>query len=168
MQELKTITGEEFTSRVFHMIGKEWMLITAQKEQKVNTMTASWGGLGVLWGKNVAYVFIRESRYTKEFIDSSKTFSLSFFGENYKEDLKYLGTVSGRKEDKIEKSKLTITYKEEVPYFAEASTVLLCRKMAIQPITKDAFLDESIDTAWYKDHDYHTMYIAEIKEILIS
>ncbi len=55
----------------FTKIGKEWMLITAGNKEKANTMTASWGGLGVMWGKNVAYVFVRDSRYTKEFIDAN-------------------------------------------------------------------------------------------------
>ena len=53
----------------FTKIGKEWMLITAGDEKKANTMTASWGGVGVLWGKNVVYIFVRDTRYTKEFID---------------------------------------------------------------------------------------------------
>ena len=43
----------------FEKIGSEWMLITGEKDGKVNTMTASWGGVGVLWGKNVATVYIR-------------------------------------------------------------------------------------------------------------
>ena len=53
----------------FTKIGKEWMLITAGNEDNFNTMTASWGGLGVLWNKNVAFTFIRPSRYTHEFTE---------------------------------------------------------------------------------------------------
>ncbi len=73
----KEIKPEELTKNPFHMIGKEWMLVTAEKDGKVNTMTASWGGVGIMWGKPVAYVFIRPQRYTKEFIDGTDTFSLS-------------------------------------------------------------------------------------------
>ena len=94
----------------FEMIGKDWMLITAQKDGKVNTMTASWGGMGVIWNKNVAFVFIRPSRYTKEFVDNTDSFSLSFFGEEYKDKLTYLGRTSGRDENKIEKAGLTVTH----------------------------------------------------------
>ena len=96
------------------------MLITAEKENKVNTMTASWGGLGVMWGKNVVYVVIRPQRYTKEFIDFSTKFSLSFFSSEYKETLTYLGKVSGRDEDKIKNSKLTVIKRNDVPIFEEA------------------------------------------------
>ena len=86
----------------FTKIGKEWMLITAGDEKKANTMTASWGGVGVLWGKNVVYIFVRDTRYTKEFIDNGETFSLTFLDESNKGALKYLGAVSGRDENKIE------------------------------------------------------------------
>ena len=80
-QEIKP---EELTKNTFHMIEKEWMLVTAEKDGKVNTMTASWGGVGIMWGKPVAYVFIRPQRYTKEFIDGTDTFSLSILGEEHR------------------------------------------------------------------------------------
>lgn len=67
---MRSIRPEELGKNVFHMIGKEWLLVTAEKEGKVNTMTASWGGLGVMWGKNVAYIVLRPQRYTKEFVDA--------------------------------------------------------------------------------------------------
>ena len=62
------LTTTEVIGNVFDMIGKQWMLVGAEKKGKINAMTASWGGLGVMWGKNVAFVFIRETRYTKEFL----------------------------------------------------------------------------------------------------
>ena len=71
------MTANEISKNVFDMIGKQWMLVGAAKDGKVNAMTASWGGLGVMWGKNVAFVFIRQTRYTKEFVDNGETFSLS-------------------------------------------------------------------------------------------
>lgn len=51
MKEWKTITPEEITTNPFRLIGKEWMLVTAEMNGKANTMTASWGGVGVLWNK---------------------------------------------------------------------------------------------------------------------
>jgi flavin reductase (DIM6/NTAB) family NADH-FMN oxidoreductase RutF len=66
----------------FTKIGKEWALVTAGTKAKSNLMTISWGGAGVLWGKNVVYIFIRDSRYTKEFVDMDEFFSISFFDES--------------------------------------------------------------------------------------
>ena len=78
------INPEQIGKTPFELIGKDWMLITAQNGEKTNTMTASWGGFGVMWNKNVAYIVLRPQRYTKEFIDNSETFSLTFFDEKYK------------------------------------------------------------------------------------
>ncbi len=109
------------------MIGDEWMLVTAQKEGVVNTMTASWGGVGVLWGKNVATIYIRPQRYTKEFIDAGEMFTLSFFGGGYKKEMGHIGSVSGRDEDKIKTVGFHVETVEGQPAFAESSLVLVCK-----------------------------------------
>ena len=154
----------------FSKIGTEWMAVTAGDKNKANTMTASWGTVGVLWGKNVVSIFIRESRYTKEFIDKQDTFSLTFFDTQDKENklaLKYFGAVSGRNEDKISSAKMHVDYASDgTPYIDEGNLILICRKMSATKILPEQFIDASIDSAWYKDKDYHTMYIAEVTEVL--
>lgn len=164
----KEIQPEQFDKNAFQMIGKDWMLVTAEKDGKVNTMTASWGGAGVMWGKNVAFVVIRPQRYTKEFIDASDTFSLSILDNSYRKTLNYLGTVSGRDEDKIQKSGLTVEHSGNTPYFKEANTVLLLKKLYHQKMSPDCFIDKSLIEKWYPNADYHTLYVAEIEKILIQ
>lgn len=149
----------------FSKIGKEWMLVTAGTKEKANTMTASWGGLGVMWGKNVAYVFVRESRYTKEFIDANDTFSLTFL-QGQQAALKYLGTVSGRDEDKISGARMNVNYHDNTPFIDEGNLVLICRKLSSTVLSPDQFVDETISGSFYKDGDLHTMYTAEITQIL--
>ena len=166
MKELQTIAADALAKNPFHMIGKEWMLVTAEKDGKANTMTASWGGVGVMWGKNVAYIVLRPQRYTKEFVDQSDAFSLSFLDESFRETLSYLGTKSGRDEDKIAKSGLTLAHKDGVPYFAQANTVLVCRKLYAQVLEPQCFLDEKAEQQWYPNKDYHTLYVAEITSVL--
>ena len=78
MHSFQPVDLEQMEINPFRMIGRDWMLVTAGNVEKANTMTASWGGVGIMWGKNVAYVFIRESRFTKEFVDREGRFSLSF------------------------------------------------------------------------------------------
>lgn len=102
----------------------KWMLVSSEYENKVNTMTASWGGFGVMWNKNVVYVVIRPQRYTKEFVDKSDELTLSFFDDTFKPDLSYLGKVSGKDEDKISKSNLDITHVEGFPTFAQSSFMI--------------------------------------------
>ncbi len=164
---MKSIKPEELQKNVFSMIGEEWLLVTAKKEGKVNTMTASWGGLGVMWGKNVAFIVLRPQRYTKEFVDAGTGFSLSVLDGEYRKILSYLGTVSGRDEDKIANSGLTVKHEDGLPYFAEANTVLFCRKLYAQPYDPSCFIDKSCDERCYPNKDYHTMYIAEVEKVLI-
>lgn len=149
----------------FTKIGKEWMLITAGTKEKANTMTASWGGLGVMWGKNVAYIFVRQSRYTKEFIDANDTFSLTFFDGQHGA-LKYLGSVSGRNEDKIAEARFHLNYSGDTPFIDEGNLVFICQKFSATPITEDQLLCPSIASAFYQDHNIHTMYVGGITQIL--
>ncbi len=151
----------------FTKIGNDWMLITAGDKEKANAMTASWGGVGVMWGKNVAIIFVRDTRYTKEFIDNSDTFSLTFFDKTYHSALKYMGAVSGREEDKINNARMHLDYYNgEIPYIDEGNLVIVCKKMSATRITEDSFLDPEIKEKWYADGNMHTMYIGEILEVL--
>lgn len=162
------VKPEELTKNPFHMIGKEWMLVTSGTESKSNTMTASWGGLGIMWNKNVASIVLRPQRYTKEFIDAGDYFSLSFFGNDYKKELGYLGSVSGRDENKIEKSGLTLGFEDRIPFFREAKTVILCKKLFAQEMKPESFIEQSLLQKNYPNKDYHTVYIAEIKKVMVT
>ncbi len=163
--DFKKINIKEMSFNPFSKIGDDWMLITAGNEEKANTMTASWGGVGVLWGKNVTFTFIRPQRYTKEFIDSNECFSICFFDEKYKKTLSYLGTVSGRDEDKIASSKLTLCYLDNTPCFEEANLILICKKIYKQTLNPNCFLENDLDKKWYENKDYHSMYVSEILNI---
>ncbi len=151
----------------FTKIGSDWAVLTAGNEKKVNAMTVSWGGLGVLWGKNVGFIFVRDSRYTKEFIDNGDTFSLTFFSKDFgKSALKYLGGVSGRSEDKIQAAHLHIDRADNVPYIDEGNFVITFKKLSATRITPEDFTEPSIEESWYKDGDLHTMYVGEILQVL--
>lgn len=153
---------------VFELIGKEWMLITAGQPEKFNTMTASWGGLGVLWNKNVVFCFVRPNRYTREFLDKEDNFTLSFFSEEYRDELMFCGTNSGRDTDKIEKTGLTpISTNKNLVTFEEARLILECKKIYIQDIDPKNFLSKEIETN-YPQKDYHRMFIGEIINCLMK
>lgn len=148
-------------------IAKEWMLITAgTKETGYNTMTASWGHLGSLWGHGgglpTAMVFIRPQRYTKAFVDREAMFTLTFFQEEYKAKLAYLGAHSGRDEDKVAKAGLTPVFGEGYTTFEEATLTLVCRKLYHAPLMESGFDDPAIVEDCYPEHDFHMMYVGEI------
>lgn len=149
----------------FTMIGKQWMLITAGNESGFNTMTASWGGIGVLWGRNVVTCYVRPQRYTYEFMEKGDYFTLSFYSEEYRNALNICGSKSGRDIDKVAVTGLTPVYGEHGVYFEEAETVLICKKIYFQDFDPKHFLDETIEGN-YPKKDYHRMYIGEIEKVL--
>ena len=165
---MKEIDINDLKLNPFNKIGKEWMLITASDGEKTNTMTASWGGFGFLWNKNIAFIVLRPQRYTKEFVDKTNEFSLSFFNESYKKTLSYLGSVSGKNEDKISKSGLHLSFINNIPSFEEASMIINCKNLYKQNLLSECFIDTNIDEKNYPNKDYHTLYFAEIKNIFVK
>jgi flavin reductase (DIM6/NTAB) family NADH-FMN oxidoreductase RutF len=177
---MKEIKPEELNENPFKLIGKDWMLITAQKAERTNMMTASWGGVGILWNKPVATVYIRRSRFTKGFVDDGDTFSLCVMPEEYRKQLAYCGKASGRDDDKVSACGFKVAYAEtdaagtdaapKVPYFEEARLVLVCKKLYAQEMAAQYFTKEgsSIPSQFYSDNDWHTTYVAEIVKVLIK
>lgn len=164
----KEIDVKELNFNPFTKIGSEWMLITAGDEKKCNTMTASWGGLGVFWNKNVITTYIRPQRYTKEFVDANELFTVSFLGEEYRNALKLCGAVSGRDCDKISRAGLTPYFTDGTAAFEEASLIFVCRKLYEDTMPSENFLEEGMDEKFYPGKDYHTMYVSEIVKVLVK
>ncbi len=165
---MKEITPAQWTENPFTMIGKDDVLIAACKDGKANAMTAGWGGIGVMWGKDVVFVVIRPSRFTKKFVDEGEYFSVAYMGSDKKSLMAYMGTVSGRDEDKIAHEGLTVMKGQPAPCFMEAQINIVCKKLYAQELREDCLTDDgSIDKRWYPEHDYHTLYIGEIEKIFV-
>lgn len=163
---LRNIAPKQIAGNPFAMIGDQWMLITAGTGEACNTMTASWGGLGVLWNAPVATCYVRPQRYTKEFLDREEYFTLSFFGEAYRKALGVCGSKSGRDVDKVKECGFTVKTAEcGAPYFEEAELVIVCRKRFAQDFDP-ANIPGDVKEKQYPNEDYHTMYIGEIVEVL--
>lgn len=161
------IDPREMDGNVFQRIGDQWMLITAGDKAACNTMTASWGGLGILWGEPVATAYVRPQRYTKEFMDREKYFSLSFYGEEYRKALGLCGTKSGRDIDKVKECGFTVEYAYgDTPYFTQAELVLVCEKLYADELKPEKFIDTTPAEKWYPEKDWHTFYIGKIVEVL--
>ena len=107
---MKKLEVKDLKENFFEAIGKEWMLVTAGTKEKFNTMTASWGGIGWLWNKPVAFVFIRPERYTYEFVEKNDYLTLSFLGEENKKIHAVCGSKSGRNIDKVKERSITNFY----------------------------------------------------------
>ncbi len=165
---LKPIDLKQLNFNPFKLIGDEWMLISAGDEQKHNMMTASWGGLGVLWGMNVSSIYIRPQRYTLEFVEPNEYYTLSFFTKDHKKALAYCGAKSGRDVDKAKETGLTPVFDKSASYFAEAKLVLICRKLYKQQLDPACFTDPTINTRHYPENDHHYLFVGEIVEALVA
>ena len=170
----KSINPKELQGNIFELIGDKWFLITVKKHNggnKTNTMTASWGGMGIMWGKPVTWCVVRPVRYTYEFIEDADYYTLSFFPEEYKKALGILGTKSGRDGDKITESGLTLLdvdgFDGKAAAFREAEIILTCKKLYYQDVNPDNFIDEDLDIN-YPGKDYHRMYFGEVVSCVVK
>lgn len=161
------IDPKTFAENPISLIGDGWMLVTAGTPDHFNTMTASWGGMGFLWGKPVAFVFVRTSRFTYEFTEKNDLLTLSFFEmEKYRKALQICGSHSGRNCDKMALTGLTPEETENgSTTFAEARLVIEGRKLYADMIEKERFIEPKPLQEWYANNDFHKMYIVEIANI---
>ena len=164
---MRNISPFELTNNFFKEINEEWMLITAVNEEgKVNTMTASWGGFGIMWGKPVCVCVIRPQRYTNEFVSNSDRLTLSFLGGGNRDALKICGTKSGRDSNKIAEAGLDIIREDDYAYFAQSRLTFVAKKIYVDEIKEGNFLDRTIIDSKYPLRDYHIVYVCEIEKVL--
>lgn len=171
--QFKEISPHDLSINPMAMVSKEWMLITAGDQNRgYNTMTASWGHFGALWGHSsglpTSVIFVRPQRYTKQFVDREPLYSLCFFPEEYKKALGYLGTHSGRDSDKVAEAGLTPVFGDGYTYFEEAKLVFICRKLYQAPILEEGFHDKALMDDCYPKKDFHDLYIGEIVKVLVK
>ena len=163
--ELKTLASEN----AFDLIGKDWMLVTSGNKEKFNTMTASWGGIGWLWNRPVAFVFIRPERYTHDFIERENRLTLSFYREDCRGILQFCGSKSGRDVDKVKETGLKpVALESGAMTFEQARLTLDCRKLFKSPMAETNFVDKSILEKWYNDRpggSLHDVYVVEIEAV---
>lgn len=164
MHRFKEIEASEI-GNAMKLIGKDWMLITAANGDKINTMTASWGNMGVLWRKNVCTVYIRPQRYTYEFVENNDRLSVSFFDEKYRDALNFCGSHSGRDCDKFAETGLTTATVNGTPVICEAKLILICKKLYADDIKRENFISEE-PLYTYEKNDFHRFYICEIEKVL--
>lgn len=161
MSKLKKTDVRQLAESPVKLFDNDWSLITCGDENSYNTMTASWGGMGELWGKDVCFIFVRPQRYTFEYLEKNDLFTVSFYPKEYRKALSFCGSHSGRDCDKAKETGLTPLFVDGTTAFEQARLVLVCRKIAYQDMKPDGFIDKSIEKN-YSAGDYHRVYVGEI------
>lgn len=150
------------------------VLLTTKNDEKVNSMTISWGMLGIEWAKPIFTIFVRENRFTKEQLEQNPEFTINIpYGDFDKTILGVCGTRTGRSTDKINELNLTLETPNviSVPGIKELPLTLECRviykeKQNAQSITdenKTKFYPQDVESSFHgANKDYHTAYYGEI------
>ena len=150
------------------LFAKDWMALAAGHKGDMNAMTVGWGTVGQLWGKPVVTVYVRESRYTYDFMERNAYFTLTAFPESKRKALEYLGSHSGRDEkDKAERAGLTAEFTElGNPIFAEATLAIECRVLYKEEMKKE-LMDADVQKDCYgrDEKSIHVMYVGEIVNV---
>ena len=154
----------KFSPEIFSFF-MDGMLLTAGKEDDCNTMAVGWGGLGSLWSRPAATIYVRPTRHTLGFLEREDYFSLSVLPKEYDDKVNYCGTVSGRDEDKIKNCGFHVECGlGGTPYIAEAKLVLICKKILWDDIDPKKIVYPADDAEFYPLKDYHRVYVGEIVE----
>jgi flavin reductase (DIM6/NTAB) family NADH-FMN oxidoreductase RutF len=162
---------DELEFNPFEKFSKDWaaVVVNDSKNQRANAMTVAWGMVGILWDKKVCALFIHESRYTKELLDNESTCSVNFLDMDAKGNrnaLKFLGSASGRNEDKLKEIGFEIDKDGDTPYLDAGNFVILCRKLASYPVDPKGIFDDVISKQAKEKDEMHIMYVFEITKVM--
>lgn len=164
----KEIQPFDYANHILSAVQKG-VLLTAKAHGRVNSMTISWGTLGIEWGKPIFTVFVRESRFTKTLLDQNPEFTINIpYGDFDKRILSVCGTKSGRDMDKTAALGLELVEGEKVsvPGIRQLPLTLECRVIYKQPQDPDAICREAMEKFYpvTAEHgiDCHTAYYGEI------
>lgn len=167
------ISPEQISESVFKLVGKDYTVITSGSETKHNSMVASDGGIGLLLGKPVTWCCLRANRYTLEFIKETKTYTMTYFDDQYKGQFLLFGKKSGRNSDKMKESTLSIinTPSGNVSY-KEAKLIIECSLTEITTVQPEDFYNEDnlkfITEAKKDVGDYHKIVIGNITKVWVK
>jgi flavin reductase (DIM6/NTAB) family NADH-FMN oxidoreductase RutF len=169
----KDIEIFDYTKEIMKAL-KTGVLLTTKADGKVNSMTISWGMLGIEWAKPIFTVFVRENRFTRQQLEKNPEFTINIpFGSFDQKILSFCGSKSGHSVDKIKELNLTLEAPNivSVPAIKELPLTLECKVIykqkqdenAITEENKKKFYPQDVDSTYCgANKDFHTAYYGEI------
>ena len=172
-QLFKQIFPEEISDNVFKLAGKDFYLITAGKENHYNSMVGSGGGFGMMFMKPATWCFLRADRYTLEIIEKEQTYTLSYFPNEYREQMLFFGKKSGRNSEKMKETELTkIQTSSGNISFKEAKLIIECKLTALTIGHPDDYCTQEakdyINEAYKEANVYRKMVFGEISHVWVK
>ncbi len=169
----KSISPEELSDNVFKLVGKDFTVISAGNETHYNSMTASWGGFGILFNKPTTWCFLRANRYTLELIKQQQSYTMTYFSDEYKDQVLFLGSKTGRDTEKMKEVSLThVLTPAGNSSFKEAKLIIECKLTEISTVHPDDFYTQEgkdfIKEGYDDAKDYHKLIFGEITNVWIK
>lgn len=165
---LKRIDPADIQENPIRMFSRDWALVAAGSRERFNALTVAWGAVGTAWGNGrpLAIIFVSPSRFTHEFLEREKSFSINVLPAGFRKVMGYMGSRSGRDEDKIAGSGLEYAFTESAtPVFTQSRLIMDCEKIYSHTIEKDRF-GETLRTVYampvFNGVEPHTVYFGEI------
>ena len=169
----KTIDVKEVQEDVFTLVGENFSVLTSGTPSHYNSMVASWGGWGILFNKPVVFHMLRSNRYTLELMRQENSYTMSFFDDEFKDDIIQFGMSSGRDSD--EKMKNTQLSAVQTPAgnttYKEAKLIIECKLIQVTTVSPDDFLVDDnkqfIVDAHAETNAYHKIVYGEITNVWV-
>ncbi len=153
---------EVLRNNPFTTIGEEWFLLTSGSLEDYNTMTCSWGAMGVIWNEPSLTAYVRTSRHTFSYLEKNKIFTVSLFPEQYRKALAFCGSHSGKEFDKAKETGLIPAAIDGGVTFEQAKLAFVCEKVYSQLMEESAFADQENLRKFYSADAMHELYIGRI------
>jgi nitroreductase/flavin reductase (DIM6/NTAB) family NADH-FMN oxidoreductase RutF len=155
----------DFRCDPFTWFKGDGLLLCAGNKSSYNAMTIGWGALGNIWerGTSTITVYVAPGRYTHQFMEKTKFFTVMVFDGEHRNVLDYMGHNSGRDGDKVKALGLHTLYTDNgTPYFEEASEVYECEMIYHAPFDPQGFGD--MPERFYADFKpgIHSLYMGKI------
>jgi flavin reductase (DIM6/NTAB) family NADH-FMN oxidoreductase RutF len=172
-QLFEPISPEEICDNVFTLVGRVFPVITAGKQDHYNSMTASGGGLGMLFKKPTTWCILQANRYTLELIQKERTYTMSYFPPDYNAQILFLGSKSGRDSEKMKEVELTSV---QIPSgdmsFREARLIIECKLTELTTPNPNDFCTQEakdyINEAYKEITDYRKYVFGEITHVWVK
>jgi flavin reductase (DIM6/NTAB) family NADH-FMN oxidoreductase RutF len=169
------ISAEEMCDafNLLTLVGKDFFALTAGKEDHYNSMVGSGGGMGMLFKKPTTWCLLRADRYTLELILKEQTYTMTYFPEEFKKQMLFLGSKSGRANEKMKEVALTSVQTPSGDMsFKEAKLIVECKLTQITtPSPNDFYAQEAkdyIEEAYKDASDYRNYVFGEITHVWVT
>ncbi|MDR0766369.1 MAG: flavin reductase [Odoribacteraceae bacterium] len=161
------VAPRDITGNVFRLVGEDFTVITAGTTTAYNSMTASYGGWGILFNAPSTWCFLRANRYTLECIRRERKYTMVYFDEAYRDQVMLFGSSSGRDGDKMKRHTLSAV---ETPAgcvaYKEAKLVIECELTSITTVHPDDYFSPEgksfVTDAFAEANDYHKLVFGKI------